>query len=299
MSNSKESMLLRTAHMHRIISSNLSILIFKPFSSDTTFQAERQNAVRLLEEATLGLERTTDNKRVAAVFKSLAMQGLRSASQVQAVSPAPPTRVDAFTKAIKPFLFLLAPQAQHASLEDTLCALAQSAISLWDSAQSDEFLDITASLDLDLALRAKWGSPRFDDDSESPDYAITSSTDPEIFTLFPSITARAFTVASEPSVQIPGSFENSKAEPQVRKLIIHYGIGMCESSGLVGRGKDEQQDMEEELKDEKLRKELEATQKALSERSKMKSQRNGSITSLPSPSAEWGLAGGSKKLPED
>ena len=48
-----------------------------------------------------------------------------------------------------------------------------------------------------------------------------------------------------------------------------------------------------------MRKELEATQKALSERSKMKLQRNGSITSLPSPSAEWDMARGNKKLPED
>ena len=285
--------------MHRIISSNLSTLVFKPFSSDNTFQVERENAVRLLEEAALGLQRTTGNKRVAAVFKSLAMQGLRSSSQLQAVSPAPPTRVDAFTKTIKPFLSLLVPQAQQAGLEDILCALAQSAITLWDSAQSDEFLDLTASLDLNLALRAKWSSPRFNDDSGSPDHAITSSTDPDILTLFPSITARAFTVTSEPSVQIPGSFENSKSDPQVREFVIHHGIGMCESSALVVRGKEEQQDMEEELKDEKLRKELEATQKALSERSKMKSQRNGSITSLPSPSAEWGLAGGNKKLPED
>lgn len=280
------------AHAKRIISYNLSTLVLKPFSSDIAFQDERGHAVNLLERATRGLERSSNDRRAVAIFKSLAIRGLRTSSQLQTASPLASTRVDAFIQAVKPVLFLLAPQAQYGGLEDDLRTLAESAVSLWDAAQSDEFLDINVSLDLDPESRDKWRSPLFDADSDSADRA-------KIITLFPCITAKAFAAVPEPSVKVPGSFEGSKAEPQMQELVIHHGIGMCESSALVSRGKDEQEEMEEELKDEKLRKELEATQKALSERSKMKSQRNGSITSLPSPSAEWGLAGGNKKLPED
>ncbi|PVH89530.1 hypothetical protein DL98DRAFT_579322 [Cadophora sp. DSE1049] len=298
-SNSEDSKLLRTAHMERIISFNLCNLVFKPFSSDNTFQAERRNAVTLLEEAALGLERSGDNSRVTAVFKSLAIRGLRSSSQLQAASPALSRRTDAFIQAVKPVLSLLVPQAQHARLEDVMSTLAQSTISLWDSVQNDEFLEIRASLDLDPSLRMEWHSPHFDADCDSTGRAVTSSTRPRIFTLFPTITANSFAAVSEPTVKVPGSFENSKTETHMRELCIHPGIGMCESSALVLRGKEEQEEMVEEREAEEMRRDVEAKQKALFERTKMKSQRNGSITSLPSFSAEWGLAGGNKKLPED
>jgi len=287
------------AHTRRIISYHLSTLVLKPFSSDTTFQYERRHAVNLLDQATRGLERSSSDRRAAVIFKSLAIRGLRTSSQLQTASPPTSTRANAFIQAVKPILFLLAPQAQYGSLEDDLRTLAESAILLWDAAQNDEFLEISASLDLDPALREKWRSPLFDADSNSADRIVTSSTRPRVYTLFPSISTKVFAAGPELSVKIPGSFENSKADPQIQELIIHHGIGMCESSTLVVRGKEEQQDIEEELKEEKLRKELEATQKALSERSKMKLQRNGSITSLPSPSAEWDMARGNKKLPED
>ncbi|KAH7419396.1 hypothetical protein BKA64DRAFT_634087 [Cadophora sp. MPI-SDFR-AT-0126] len=285
-SDSEDSKLLRTAHMERIISFSLSTLVFKPFSSDNTFQTERQHAVNLLEEVALGLGRSGDNRRAAAVFKSLAIRGLGSPNSQETASSLYSKRTDAFLQSIKPVWSLLIPQAQHESLEENLRTLAESAMSLWNTVQNDEFLEINASLDLDLALREKWRSPLFDEDCVSNGLAVTLSTRPRIFTLFPHITAKAFATGPEPTVKIPGSFENPKAEAQMREFCIHPGIGMCESSALVLRGKEEQEDLEEELKDEKLIKELEATKKALSERNKLRSQRHGSITSLPSPGAE-------------
>ncbi|KAK0128484.1 hypothetical protein ONS95_000456 [Cadophora gregata] len=297
-SDSSDSKLLRTAHTERILSSTLSTLIFRPFSSDSTFQAERKNATNLLEEAALGLEHFGGNRRAAAVLRSLALRGLRSSNQLQAVSAAPSSRTDAFLESVKPVLSLLIPQAQHAKLEDALRNLAKAAISLWDSVQNDEFLDIQASLDLDHSFRSEWSSALFDPDYESNDRTVLSLTCPKIFTLFPNITAKAVATFPEPTVNVPGSFETSKVETQMQEICIHPGVGMCESSALFMKGKDEQEELEGEWKREVLAKELEATEKARLERHKMKAQRHGSVTSLPSPSAEWVMAGENKKLLE-
>ncbi|KAH7342638.1 hypothetical protein BKA65DRAFT_295049 [Rhexocercosporidium sp. MPI-PUGE-AT-0058] len=285
-SGSEDSKLLRIAHTERIISFNLSTIVFKPFSSDNTFQPERHTAIDLLEQAALGLESSGDSKRAAAVFKSLAIRGFQSLRPLETASSVPSTRDEAFLQAVKPFLSLLVPETQYANLEDALRALVQSAISLWKSVQSDEFLDIKADLDLDPSLQTEWRSPFFDREGDANDAATVSPTSLGIFTLFPKITAKYSTDSAEPKVKVPGSFDDLKVGLQVHEICIHLGRGLSENSALVLRGEEEQHEMEEEMKDEKLRMELEATQKALADRNKMKLQRSGSASGSPPPTAE-------------
>ncbi|KAL5328889.1 hypothetical protein ACEPPN_002397 [Leptodophora sp. 'Broadleaf-Isolate-01'] len=297
-SGSDDSKLLRIVHAERIISSNLTTIFFKPFSSDNTFQSERQDAIDLLEQVTLGLENSGDSKRAAAVFKSLAIRGFQSLGPLQTTS-APCARIEAFLEAVKSVLSLLVPETQYASLEDALRALVQSTISLWKSVQCDEFLDIKASLDLDPSLQTEWRSSFFDPEGDADDTAVASPSHSGIFTLFPKITAKCSIEIAEPKVKIPGSFDESKIGTQVHEICIHPGIGLFKDSALVLRAEEEQNEIEEELHQAKLMLELEATKKAQSERNKMKLQRNGSMSGPPSPITDWSIVGGHKKLPEE
>lgn len=276
---------------------HLGTIIFQPFSSDNTFQSERQNAVGLLEEAASSLETSGDTKRAAAVFRSLAIRGFQSPSPLSKASSTRNTRTEAFLQAVRPVLFLLVPETQYAGLEDALRALVQSAITLWNLVQSDEFLVIRASLDLDPSLQMEWHSSDFGAGYEGDSTVIPSKTQLRILTLFPKIIAK-YSVLAEQSNKVPGGFDDFKSVIQ-SQICIHSGVGLSVHSPLVLRGEEEQHEMEEELKDEELRMDLEARRKALDDRSKMKMQRHGSISSSSSPTAGWNMAGGQKKVPEE
>ncbi|KAL2075487.1 hypothetical protein VTL71DRAFT_430 [Oculimacula yallundae] len=266
----------------------------------TTFCQElnSKNAVNLLEDAILGLEEAGENKRGAAVFKSLATRGLRSLSSSPKVSSTCGTRTEALLLAVMPVLRLLAPEAQHTKLEAALSGLVQSAISLWTLVQSDELLDVKASLDLDPALQREWASSVFNIDSGTNNSAVVQSTQPEILKLFPSITAKMSTTSPAVQNHIPGSFDDSKPMTHIQ-ICIHPGSGLPESSALVMRGEQEIREMEEKMEVERLEMNLKATQKAIADRNKLKLQRNGLGSGPPSPTAEWGMAGGLKKSPEE
>ncbi len=279
-------------------------IILQTFSSDATFQAERRNSVQILETALLGLSQSTDSNRAATVFKALAVRGLQSGRLLLAKSAptaleSSDTRVGAFVLVVMRILSLLVVKSEHKNLERDLSGLAQRAIEVWNSAQTDEALDIKASLDLDPSLRTKWRSPTFDAEDWSAPGGIVSSTHPPIFTLFPTVMAKVQSQITENGVKIPGSFEETRSQPQVQEFCIHDGIGMAESSALVVRGKEEQEQREEDEKDRKVALVLEKAQQELEARKKIKSQRTGSISGLSSPTTSWNTMGGRRQSPED
>lgn len=285
-SDSEESGLLRAAHVQRIISIQLCKIILQPFSSDETFQPERQDAVTLLEKVFSALGQGY-SRRAATVFQALAVRGLSHNLSTQSEAGSlRQSRAETFVKAVLPATSLLTPDSELQALESDLAALAKLTISTWAFAQSEEELVIEVRLDLRLELRKEWRSPVYDPDHDTTNAAAASSARPGTFTLFPNIAARSYAETDETSdVQVPGSFEQANVTVSGQAITIHPGIGMAGSSALVVRGKQEQERMEEDEKVENLKQQADEVKRALEDIEKSKSQRTGSVSSPSSPSS--------------
>ncbi|OWP06208.1 transcriptional regulator, LysR family protein [Marssonina coronariae] len=161
------------------------------------------------------------------------MRGLQSMLRDQIVSPSfsngtKKTRIEAFVESILPSLSLLM-KSKYQALKSALVDLANSTVSLWNSAQTED-LEIAVSLDLHVSLHNNWNSPAFDPDDGTAQESKTSSNDPHIYTLFLSINTKGLTL-----VQVE------------QEIFIHHGIGMAETSALVLRGKEEQEQKEKTM----------------------------------------------------
>jgi hypothetical protein len=215
--------------------------------------------------------------------------------------PPPPSRAEKFVDVVLSRLSPLVIIQKVPQFRKELLALADSAISVWSFAQSDE-LKIIANLNLDPARRSEWSSLTFDDplsrNRNGTESDIRSATRPRIFTLFPCITSRKVIAAADPAVGPPGSWPEPERTPRTVEACIHPGIGLSESSALVLRGKEE----EAELK-EFARQEEEKCREAVNAK-----RRNGghgrsgsvvgSISGPSSPIAQW-HGEGTMKLVED
>ncbi|CZR55542.1 uncharacterized protein PAC_05430 [Phialocephala subalpina] len=305
-SDSQESKMLRIAYAQRLISSYLCKLIWQPFSSDNTFQDERKDLVFLLWKLKHGLE----SKQSIKIWSALTTRSLKgqapfslpptsSTSQLSLPQIPLATRAERFLESLIPVLSLLVQESDHESLKKDLLQLADSAISIWDSAQSEESLDINIISELDPNLREQWRSPIFDGKVNNTEIEIISSTHPRIFTLFPRF-------ATIKVITLPGTFDSTAGPQQEEDTILHPGIGLAECSALVIKGKEELQEREEEEAYMRSRRELENAKKKLEskereweERKRLKSPRVGSVSGSGSPTEKWSSVGGSRMVPEE
>lgn len=142
----------------------------------------------------------------------------------------------------KVFLILspLVSSSQTETLRTDLHAVVNSSAEVWNNAQAGGLKIIMDPL-LDRAHREEWRSQRFDPalpfDGDGPDPDLVSNTHPRVFTLFPRVSVRIQDKLP------PGSWPTS--EPTV----IHPGAGLPEWSSLVVRGKVDQEEKEDYIKE--------------------------------------------------
>lgn len=167
------------------------------------------------------------------------------------------------------------------SLKTDLLAVVNSSVDVWNSAQAGS-LRITIDMVLDRGQREEWRSKRFDPVSplaDGPDQDLISKTHPRVFILFPRIVART------QGKRLPGSW------PEVEPIVIHPGIGLPEWSPLVVRGKHDQEEKAEKLKN--MKKELHRSRRVSGHG---RTESTGSLASAPpSPSMQWKNGGSLNK----
>jgi hypothetical protein len=262
-SSSPVSENLRVAHAQRVISSCLFEIIWKPFSSEIT--AQDSNYVFLLNQISEGLEKSAQGssggRRAARVCNALAMRGLQSQlpidqSSSTSGSSSPPvlSRADKFTHEVMAVLSLVVKTSLHPNLRNNLLDLANSAISVWYAAQTDE-RKIVVHPTLDPAKVDEWRAPMFhkittDEDMSPPNDGV--------ITLFPRITAQNCSwIADSQPKGLPGLWIESEPQSQVTETCIYSGAGVGKWSELVREGEEE----EEDRKDKEARKMVEEKKK--------------------------------------
>jgi len=186
--------------------------------------------------------------RTARVWSALTMRALQSLSTTSQ-GPAL-NRVQKFVEDTTRILSPLIMQSQEAVFQKDLGALAESAVSVWNSAQTGD-LEIEVPSDLERAARAEWRSPIFDPLEQNSETEIIPSTRPRVFVLFPRVIARTLCSTTE-IASPPGSFPEPEGESRTEETCVHLGIGMAEWSALVTRGKEEVEAWEEETKEERI-----------------------------------------------
>lgn len=153
-------------------------------------------------------------------------------------------------KVVNDVVLVLAPLLDQSKLPQfkiELFKVAEDAISVWASAEADERNFIVTST-LDHTNRNEWQPTTFGPPSPSSDgnallVAHMPSIPQQIFTLFPSITARKH---SEASGALPGSWPDQEQQQHIKETsCVHAGIGLPEWSELVLRGREEQEDIQE------------------------------------------------------
>jgi hypothetical protein len=201
-------------------------------------------------------------------------------------------------KVVDDVLCVLSPLvalSQEEQLRTELLALADSAISVWHSVQTDE-LKIIVCACLDRANRSEWRYHKFDplpssSSDKDTDAEIVSSTHPRIFALFPRvIAAQKLSRATELAAGPPGSWPQSQDEPRTIETCIHTGTGLPEWSPLVIKGKYEEEERKNYIREEMERVMQEAN--ARSRRNGGQSRRDsmvasGSGSGPPSPTTQF------------
>lgn len=186
-------------------------------------------------------------------LESLSLASSSSQTSTSQGSLPPPRRADKVADDVLHVLSSLVIPSQRAQLRRELLALADSAISVWRSAQTDE-LKIIVYPDLDHANRNEWRYQRLDPQPSSsdrdPEAEIVSYTHLRIFTLFPRITAtQKLPRAAEPPAGPPGSWPQHQDEPRIIETCIHPGAGLPEWSPLVVKGKDEENERQDYIRE--------------------------------------------------
>ncbi|KAE9373701.1 hypothetical protein N431DRAFT_465980 [Stipitochalara longipes BDJ] len=296
LSESRESRDLRIARAQVIISSSLCDIVWQPFSSEKTVQDP--DLASVLRDISAELAKanhgSTSGPRAAGIWRALTMRALQSLPPPlpSTESNLPPlSRVDRVAHKVLSILSPLVAPSQEHQLRDDLHALANSAISLWSSAQTGR-LQLIVSSSLDIAQRNEWRSLVFDPPSTDD---VVSSTHPRIFTLFPRVTALKMPVPADAPASLPGSWPEHNQEPHMIETVIHRGTGLPELSALVVKGKDEEEWRKERIEQELIQNKLAALEK---ERQELEARggRNahsrtssivGSASGPTSPTAQW------------
>lgn len=252
--DSDDSRNLRTAHTQRIISDALCQYIWKPLSSEFTLSHPGLND--LLSKIADGLDRSSHSGRAVNVWTALTMRALQSLPAEASgpkESPHPAlSRAESVISKVMSVLSPLVSSSQDQELRTKLLELANSAIDIWNEAQTGE-LKIIVSPFLERARREEWRSERFDPASPPGGYDeiqldMMSRTHPRIFTLFPRVVAREVAGLANHHTDPPGSWsQKSDQGPRTIETNIHPGRGLPECSPLVVRGKEEQEERNDYL----------------------------------------------------
>jgi hypothetical protein len=206
-------------------------------------------------------------------------------------NPPPLSRAERVANKVLSILSPLVAPSKEPQLRDDLHALANSAISVWSSAQTGG-LQLIVSSSLDLAQRNEWRSLVFDPPSTDE---IVSSTYPRIFTLFPRVTALKMPDPVEAPASLPGSWPEQNQEPHMIETRIHPGTGLPECSVLVLKGKEEEEWRKQRIEEERIQDKLAALEKEKQEL-EARGGRNahsrtgsviGSASGPTSPTAQW------------
>jgi polyhydroxyalkanoate synthesis regulator phasin len=256
----------------------------------------------LLKKIEKGLEGSSSSGRASRVWTALTMRGLDS---ITANSPPAEKsdreeatqslnrsgRVEGVVNNVVAVLMPLISASQSDNLNADLLKLAESAIDIWNKAQSGE-MEIVVSRELGVAQRKQWRSQKFDTYSPDEDNLVPNSSS-QVFTLFPRIVARGVAAQLHTAANPPGSWP-SETDHAVRvvETSIHFGIGLPEWSALVQRGKVIQEENKEILS-----KALESAKKQIHSPKRLsgrggRDSRGSSMSGPISPSLQW-KAGGS------
>jgi hypothetical protein len=214
--------------------------------------------------------------RAANVWTALTMRALQSlrvdsvpprASEFEECPyPSHSTRADSVISKVS-VLSPLVSSSQNGDLRMDLLKLANSAIDVWNHAQSGGLKIIISPL-LERTQREEWRSHQFDPASPSRDCDESNSdvmyrTHPRVFTLFPRVMAREVENPIKHDTGPPGSWPSQDQVPRTIETCIHPGRGLPEWSSLVVRGKVEQEERKDYLTKalENAKKELHSTKR--------------------------------------
>jgi hypothetical protein len=180
-------------------------------------------------------------------------------------SPPPlTTRAEKFADKVMAVLSLLVKPSSHANFRNNLLDLVNSAISLWNIAQTDE-REIILHPALDPMKIDEWRVLTFHEITTDEDM---SAPHDGVFMLFPRITARDPARVAESRAKdlkgLPGMFPGSEPEPSIRETCIYSGAGLAQWSPLVLDGEEE----EEERKNKENMKEVEEERRRIEEKMK-------------------------------
>jgi len=292
-SSSEVSEKLRIAHAQRVISSQLRDIIWQPFSSEITLQQPTYHSLlsRISDELAKSTHGESSGLRAARVQAALTMRGLQS----QASSST--RRTVEFVDKVMAVLSLLVKPSLHTNLQKDLLDLATSAVSLWNTAQTDE-RELIVCPNLDPASYDGW-----DEDM--------SALNNGVIVLFPHVIARSYPrTVRHGAVGPPGMWIDSEPEFHIQETCIHRGAGLPEWSALVLEGEEEEEDRrvkrdkaDVEQKKRALEEDLKNLEKPVpGHKRKMSQSRRepitGSGSSPSSPTAAW-MKGGGQKIPEE
>jgi len=224
------------------------------------------------------------------VLQSLPNDSLpRNLESKESTRPIQIGRTESVVSKVFSALSLLVSSSNHESLQKDLRQLSYLAIDIWNDAQTDQ-LKIMVSPSLDPMHREEWRSQEFDPASSNNDglkLDAASKTRPRIFTLFPWVKAREVADTVNNETELPGSWpQDSEPLPSTIETSIHFGEGLPESSPLVVRGKEEQEEIDAFISEmyEKAKKDVRSRRiPGQSRRESMGS----SISGPPSPSERW------------
>ena len=205
------------------------------------------------------LDKSSHSGRAANVWTALTMRALQSlsaeslprASEVkESLRHTRSGRADGVVSKVSSVLSPLVSSSRDEDLRMDLLGLANSAIDVWNDAQTGE-LKIVVSTSLERAHREEWRSQKFDPASPSGDDETKldmSRTHPRIFTLFPRVVARGVADPVNHDTGPPGSWpRESDQAPRTIETCIHPGRGLPECSALVLRGREDQEERNDYL----------------------------------------------------
>ncbi|KAH6664029.1 hypothetical protein B0J14DRAFT_644456 [Halenospora varia] len=293
----------------RLSSRPLSDIIWQPFSSEKAVLYP--DLISILDDIAAKLAESSHGRssgpRTAAIWRALTMRGVQSLPPTPLpptpANPPPLSRVERVVSKVISILSPLVSLSQEPQFRDDLLALANSAISVWSSAQTGGF-QLVVSSSLERTRRNEWRSFVFDPPSTDSGLAedVVFATHPRIFTLFPRVTALKISAPVEAGAALPGSWPEPR-EPCTIETCIHPGTGLPEWSALVLKGKDEESQRQEMIEQDRILHEQERIRYEMAALEKQNRDleahigrnglhsRNGSMAGLASgptsPTAQW------------
>lgn len=236
---------LYAAHAQRIISDAICKFVQKPLRLEFTLLHLDFNSllVKLSDE----LFKYNPNGRVAKVQTALTMRALKTLPVnlilPQACYVTQSVRANHVISRVLSVLSPLVSPSQDESLRKDLLTLANSAIDVWNNAQSGG-LKITVTPLLEPEHQEEWRSHIFDPlDYDVKNLNVISRTHPRILTLFLRVIAQETARPVKYDNAVPRSFPlESNHELHIKEMCIHYGTRLPELSPLIVRGKQAQEE---------------------------------------------------------